>query len=747
LVSLLEDRFLSQPDANETLREFLSRVCRDARLTPYRQRILTILQIYEDMTFGAKPLPPKVNRHLRELIEEIKNRVEPHTEVLQPKVQTAEGKKEYPKERVEDTEPLQQTRTPVMKVVVDVSSMRARASAKLSNFINSIRRSPHVILYVVMMSTIGFIVRYHLSLTTPLHGHEATEMYHAFYISNALRDWRSFLRFGWWAVFVSGYEIGFHLHPPLYTFLVGLLFRLNDGASLFLQRIPNLIAGTFAIPLFFLLSKKIYDSDMAGVFSSTFVSLYPFFVWWGGAVSTPYSATVDFILLATLYLLQGVYQKGLRNHLLAGFFVGLALLTSTEAIALIPVIVLFCLYASITRTQTPLHAMSSIWDVKKHEYPAGVRGLIFTRSFALLLLTPISLYLPFIATTAYQKFIQGIPRYSNYLDLTVDLTVRPTEVAQNIRHIPKVLSERWIYPFGVLPPPLTPPSVTDVPFTQIILFSAGVLCALVRPRVGDKLLLTLLFTFLAPLSVIGGSDLNQFHVPVACMVLLCSGLLQKLGQGIYRKVHGVNGIKQGNKRRGFSARSAIYYVFWVSMIVILVAPNLTGRVNTIAQLMSLPARMSTDEDLARYVIENFPQHPVVFVDMPPTWYYVIPFLALNDKNDVYQGYLDEDPSGENFFFYIHPDTRLYQSGLFSPRNPINGTLEEFLSTITVPSLFFFATHNTTIYNVAMNYVERANVSLVFVRQWDYQPRFAPVKLYLVFPITTYNSTDSIYKSI
>lgn len=730
LISLLESYLDYRPRTTETLREYVTMLCRDQRLTPYHPKILEILERYEDAIYGARDAPPEACQHLRQVIADINA----HIKRTQAKAGTTEVRSEAI--ATKKVESMETTERPTVgeKSHALAATMRTKARASiLRSLVSSLRRSPLQALYVGIISAIGFMIRYHLFMVVPLSIDEPHYMLHAFYIFKSLSDLPTFLRYGWSTVFSSG--IWFHAHPPLYSLLAGFLFSLKGAPSIFLHRILNLGAGTIAIPLFYLLSKRFYNSHMAGVFSSTYVALNPFLAFWSGGIAKHYSLLLDLTLLSMLFTLEGIRQRSNRNHILAGLFGGLAMLSNTEGIGLIPAIVLFHFYA-------PIHIRLSTstlrgWRPKSLEYWTRLRASI--SSLAPFLLVSFSLYLPFIGTAVVER-AYGRP---NFINVAIGSLVRPTEVTENIGNIQEVISQRWYFSLGVMPaiaPNLVnythSPCLEDVPLILILFFGAAVMCALVKPRLGDKLLLSFLFTFAIPLSLIHYHDLFQFHVPVACMILLCSGFLQRLVQLIPQFLNKLSRIDDGQDRR-FPAKRVARYLFWSATILLLVSPNLIsvspeGR-STLNQLLLAPSVTSNDEEIVHYITQNFPGPPVVFVDMTPYHYHAIRLLVIYETNDVFVGRFDPGTGG------IHVETSnivYLESGPVQPRLRVNGPIEK---TITGSSLVFLSRHSTnylSFFNASMNYAKQANMSIVFLRQWQYTVfgRSAPIELYLVSPI-------------
>src|SRR3989344_9517568 len=73
-------------------------------------------------------------------------------------------------------------------------------------------------------------------------------------------------------------KISFHDHPPLFFVIQHVFFSLF-GVSLFMARLPSLIAGIVAIIMMFVLAKKLFQNDVVALFSSLALAVNHIHVW------------------------------------------------------------------------------------------------------------------------------------------------------------------------------------------------------------------------------------------------------------------------------------------------------------------------------------------------------------------------------------------------------------------------------------------------------------------------------------
>jgi len=135
-------------------------------------------------------------------------------------------------------------------------------------------------------------------------------------------------------------------HPPMVGFLIQLttLNLLFDGE--FFIRLGSVLLGTFNIWLVFLIGKQIRD-EITGYYAALLytASIYAFII--TGVFILPDTPQMTFWLLGVYFLLgsvvQAVNRKTKNMLLLAGLWIGLALLSKYTAVFLLPGAFLFVL--------------------------------------------------------------------------------------------------------------------------------------------------------------------------------------------------------------------------------------------------------------------------------------------------------------------------------------------------------------------------------------------------------------------
>ena len=134
-------------------------------------------------------------------------------------------------------------------------------------------------------------------------------------------------------------KLSFHDHPPLY-FLVQHVFFRSFGDSLFVARLPSLIAGMFAILLMFLIGKKLFQNERAGILSAFLLSINHIHIW-ASRTSITESLLLTLMLANIYFFLRLTEDK--KWWFLFGLTLGLSFLTKYTAVALVPVYLMYLL--------------------------------------------------------------------------------------------------------------------------------------------------------------------------------------------------------------------------------------------------------------------------------------------------------------------------------------------------------------------------------------------------------------------
>lgn len=136
----------------------------------------------------------------------------------------------------------------------------------------------------------------------------------------------------WWS------HLSFHDHPPL-VFAIQHLFFKTFGVNDFVAKLPFALAGWGLILITFLIAQKLF-STRVGLLAASLLALNASHVWMS---QTGYleSIVTFFMALSLLFFIKGVERP--KKFLLAGLFLGLALLSKYTALLLIPVYLIYAL--------------------------------------------------------------------------------------------------------------------------------------------------------------------------------------------------------------------------------------------------------------------------------------------------------------------------------------------------------------------------------------------------------------------
>lgn len=721
LISLLESQVGLGLQSTETVREYVMRISQDRRLIRYREKFLTIVDAYEAFIYGAKKVSSEKVHHLNLVIYEIKD----YLRSLQPIETTELSKKSMFIEESVQTKPSEKMEKPVTirqiervkmhqmfseilhSIAMFFPSIYGHMRRKFSDFFKFTRRSPLATTYIAIVLTVGFIIRYHACSVLPVYCDEVSYGLHAFHIYKSLSDPSALLRHSLWTVFVSSYT--FHPHPPLYPFLAALVFIL-EGPSLFSWRFLNLVIATMEIAAFYLLSRKLYNSDLAGVFPSLYVALHPYFIYYTAIVHFYHLETL-LVMLFAYYFLNSLNDRRLRNSSIAGIFAGLVLLSNMQGLGILLASLLFLFYLCV-RVEPSIPKFDRT-------------------SFAMFLLVCVGLFLPIIATSMYQKFV--VHSEINIFDTILWISgARSGGGFPDVFHVLKMLPERWLFSFGVY-------EWRQIPLSVAVFFNLAVLCTLLKPRVSDRLLLSILITWVVSTSLMfRPHPPYTMHVAFACLILLCTGFFEKLSRALGTLASRIVERKVGRPMlRRLLNRGARYLFFGVMLVVVVTPsfgwPEYAGI--SLNKFMSIQPGGSVEEEMVNYIVQSHPKKAVVLVDLEYLGLYPMKvFQAIQNTNDIYDAHID--PLSNRFSVYPITDW-LYFTELYKPKNPIQAPLEGFLRIARLPSLFLFSKANVERYNFALSYLEETGVSFRFLKECHYQWfNNIPLDMYLVYPISS-----------
>lgn len=142
-------------------------------------------------------------------------------------------------------------------------------------------------------------------------------------------------------------KLSFHDHPPV-VFLIQYVFFLIFGVSVFVLRLPFVLAGIAAVWLVYLIGRRT-QYPIAGVIAAAFLAVDPFHVWIS-RIGYLESIVIFFVLLSFYFFLRFIstplnspLAKGGQWGIWWGIATALALLSKYTALFLVPTYVLYVL--------------------------------------------------------------------------------------------------------------------------------------------------------------------------------------------------------------------------------------------------------------------------------------------------------------------------------------------------------------------------------------------------------------------
>lgn len=134
-------------------------------------------------------------------------------------------------------------------------------------------------------------------------------------------------------------------YPPLFHFTTAFLYYPLLGASEMAGRLSNLIYATLAFVIFFIITRKYFDSKTA-LMATVFFSFWPFSLYFSSRVLIDFTAFF-WILVSVVFFIFALENKRTRFFALAGFLTFLATMGKQMGAFLI----LFFLFCSVWKKQ------------------------------------------------------------------------------------------------------------------------------------------------------------------------------------------------------------------------------------------------------------------------------------------------------------------------------------------------------------------------------------------------------------
>lgn len=127
-------------------------------------------------------------------------------------------------------------------------------------------------------------------------------------------------------------SLSFHDHPPLFFLIQNVFFRLF-GESLLVARLPSLFAGIASIILVYILAKRLFKNEYAGLLGALLLGINHIHIWISR--SSLIESLLIFLILLNIYAFFR-FLDDRRKWLLFGVTLGLCFLTKYISIFLVP---------------------------------------------------------------------------------------------------------------------------------------------------------------------------------------------------------------------------------------------------------------------------------------------------------------------------------------------------------------------------------------------------------------------------
>lgn len=203
-------------------------------------------------------------------------------------------------------------------------------SWSIHNIVSSLLKDRYVQI-ILILTIVGFFLRfYHIGFNSLWLDEAVT--YH--FASLPIADlWNSL-------------ETGAEFNPPLFYLIESFMLVFGNSEAI-LRTVPAL-AGTFLIPVFYLLGKEFKDRN-CGLVCATLATFSVFLIYYSQEARA-YTLALLFLSLSILFFLRALKNNLVYDWILCGLFSGLALWTHFYSVVTYGVLILFGLYYIITDT-------------------------------------------------------------------------------------------------------------------------------------------------------------------------------------------------------------------------------------------------------------------------------------------------------------------------------------------------------------------------------------------------------------
>lgn len=146
----------------------------------------------------------------------------------------------------------------------------------------------------------------------------------------------------WWT------SLSFHDAPPLFFLVQNIFFRIF-GDSLFVARLPSVLAGLGAIFLVYLLGKKLFQKELIGLLAALLLSVNHIHIWISRS-SLLESLQIFLILLNIYYFF--IFLENPKKWKMFGLILGLTFLAKYTSVFMVPIYLAYWVYRSYKANRT-----------------------------------------------------------------------------------------------------------------------------------------------------------------------------------------------------------------------------------------------------------------------------------------------------------------------------------------------------------------------------------------------------------
>ena len=202
------------------------------------------------------------------------------------------------------------------------------------------QRANTFVIAVIMLAALLYIIG-NTSVPTEVHGDEGEVALNGIEIRDS-GDWNLF-GLGWY-------------HIPKLYYLIPAWGMWLFGDTLFGVRMMGALTGLGAIPIFYLLAKRLFHPRPAAI--ATFLYAVSSYTIHFSRMGTGYNQTALITIAALYFFLRGAQESDGKSYCLAGFLTGIGLLSYQASHILFPMLCGSFVLLTLTRIMPLRHAMA-----------------------------------------------------------------------------------------------------------------------------------------------------------------------------------------------------------------------------------------------------------------------------------------------------------------------------------------------------------------------------------------------------